>query len=70
MLSRRRTGAPTPSMPFSAIDLLLALAPTSVLLLLSWALRRIAAARPAGAETMPQPERHGELVPAYAPADA
>jgi hypothetical protein len=65
-------------MPFAPLDLLLALAPAGVLLALSWALRRFSAAAPGiesaptavGAQPVPEPERHGELVPAYAPADA
>ena len=65
-------------MPFAPVDLLLTLAPASLLLALSWALRRLSAAAPgiestgaaAGSQPVAEPERHGELVPAYAPADA
>ena len=59
-------------MPFAPLDLLLALVPTSLLLALSWALRRMAAAPGVEPEEtgVGKSERHGELVPAYAPADA
>jgi hypothetical protein len=60
------------AMPFAILDLLLALAPTSVLLALAWALRRTAGAPGVELEqtAVGRPEHHGELVPAYAPADA
>jgi hypothetical protein len=57
-------------MPFASLDLLLALAPTGVLVALAWALRRFSAGAAVAAQPVAEPERHGELVPAYAPADA
>jgi hypothetical protein len=70
MLSRRRIVPALFYMPFAPLDLLLALAPAGVLLALSWALRRVSAAGAVGAQPVPEPERHGELLRGYAPADA
>ena len=76
MLFRRQSPQRPLTMPFAPFDLLLALAPTSALLAIAWGLRRLARAPGVAAEPAavgmpaPEPERHGELVPVYAPADA
>jgi hypothetical protein len=77
MLSRRRTAARTPFMPFAPLDLLLTLAPAGLLLMLWRALRVLGRAGldaehvavTEGARAAPVRDRHGEFVPAYTRVD-